>query len=172
MFFHALSTAEQGVIPGPQGLLARINSFQLVRDRARGERGEVVMVTFLKAWIHPPPPVVKPHKNTLATQFAWCVVFFAKWQPAPVARWICWSGKQPLKEHIGKKTKQNRQSRRGPGMRVDGFLVCVFFSNFVNVKEEFMSYMYARENKIWQMFWSLAIYRCLMDELHSTWAFN
>lgn len=40
MFFHALSTAEQGVIPGPQGPLARINSPLPVRDRVGERRGE------------------------------------------------------------------------------------------------------------------------------------
>lgn len=52
--------------------------------------------------------------------------FFGKWQPAPVARWVCWSGKQLLKEHRGK--KQNKTGRADEDYRMEGELcvgVCV-----------------------------------------------
>lgn len=53
----------------------------------------------LKAWIHPPPPVVWSHKKACHTICLMCS-FSGKWQPAPVARWICWTGKQQLKKNI------------------------------------------------------------------------
>lgn len=65
--------------------------------------------------------------------------FFGKWQPAPVARRICWSGKQPLKEHRGKQNKTTGRADEDWDRGRMGF-VCVFFSNLVNDKVELASY--------------------------------
>lgn len=124
MFFHALSTAEQGVIPGPQGLLARINSFQLVRDRARGERGEVVVVTFLKAWIHPPPPVVKPHKKYTCHTICLMCSFFCQMATSPCSSMdlLEWKTTAERTHREENKTKQAEQKRTGDE---GGWVSCV-----------------------------------------------
>lgn len=81
-------------ILGPQGPLARVNyCTSCYRKRRERNRGSECKLGFI------PRPVVWSHKKACHTT---CLMysFSGKWQPAPVARWICWTGKQQLKKNI------------------------------------------------------------------------
>lgn len=131
------------------------------RRRTGEKEGERAFVT---AWMHPPQDTPTPHPllccvvlcclikrlphNLLDVYFfspPFLFCFFGKWQLDPVAAWICWSGKQQLKEHRGKKKNKNTHTQAEEEEEEDNgrfiflFFLHVLVSNFVNVKLEFGS---------------------------------
>lgn len=95
--------------------------------------------------------------------------FSGKWRPAPVARWICWSGKQWLREHRAReKTKQQAEQRRREGERV----LCVCSLVTCECQSRVTCPIKAKQPQIWQIFWSLRICGLLADELYSIQALN
>ena len=103
--------------------------------------------------------------------------FSGKWQPAPVARWICWSGKQRLKEQRGRKKKKKKRKKKTKqqaeqGRREGEWVLFVCSLVTCECQSRVTCPRKARQLQIWQILRSLRICGLLADELYSIQALN